>query len=190
MKNYKTCEVTFAKTEENTGLYYRNSCDTLEFNPDYKKEEFDSCFFYHMHIVSNDKIKEGEWFNRFGTLYQHKGLDSNSNPIIASTDKLITPNAFIPNSFLKLFAESSEIFNQTVEIEITEQNTLQTNKDGSVIVRMPKQYSYEEVKVLSDNLLNLIGMFDNPINRRNFNPFQQEAIELAKESKIWIENNL
>ena len=73
----------------------------------------------HLYFVSSeDEIKEGDWTFANGTPYKVLDIQgdnyktelcwvSNCKKIIASTDKSITPNSWIPDSYVKWYVEKA-----------------------------------------------------------------------------------
>jgi hypothetical protein len=123
--------------------------------------------------------------------------------IISSTDKSITPNSWIPDSFVidyvKAYNEGRPITDVGLDMEEVTANVfpsnpsrwnkIKTRADGSVILHQEKTHTIDEHKKLVDCIHNLMAVLDTPIGRRQIKgDFADEAREIAR--KILQENNI
>lgn len=131
----------------------------------------------HLYILSDEKIKEGDWvLHNSGYISQVLGFNIDAiklldaqrwtkdcKKIVASTDKEITPETWIHDSFVNVFLLSYNNKKQITEIKldivpydgttpISENwnGQIKTRKDGSVIIHQNKTYSQAEVDDLLD----------------------------------------
>ncbi len=126
---------------------------------------------HHLYIISNDEIKGGDWcINRnLDTIYKIDSRDSLShihlrwNKIVCSTDKSMTPNCWIPDSFvqayIKAYNEGKEITEVDLEMETfyepihdgmghLKNHKIKTRPDNTVIIHQSKTYTSQEVMEL------------------------------------------
>lgn len=133
----------------------------------------------HIYFIDNSEIKEGDYdylsFTGKVNKVTEEHLNGNFNPnklgakkVIASTDKEITPNSWIPESFVKKYIEmynaGTPITEVNVEYELVNdcnvhqyksydtttvamynKYLLKTREDGSIIISPSRTYSREEV---------------------------------------------
>lgn len=109
----------------------------------------------HLYIISDQEIKEGDWcimLDSFGNVFSNaqqwlgKGvLNDGLRKIISSTDKDITPNSFIHESFIPVYIKAHNEGKQITEVELEietgyppfdYEKGIKTNPDGSVIISL------------------------------------------------------
>ena len=173
MKNTKTFKVAMLPTEK--------ADDKVYSSPIYmEKEKLYGCYDInynirlsipqHLHIISNDEIKEGDKWINLQTNNVHDCKDKNhafvinqwlenNKKVISSTDKSITPNSWIPESFInayvKAFNEGKPITEVNLEMDdllLNEFKISKTRPDGSVVIHQSKMYSRSEVLAIIDKL--------------------------------------
>ena len=149
----------------------------------------------HFYIISNDDINFGDWYynpvlkkvqKKYSKEQDYIKRD-NCNKIIASSDKSITPNSWIPESFVNAYIKS---FNEgktitEVDLEMTSSELeheirwdIAVRKDFSVIIHQSKMYSKIEVT----GMLYLFGIeIFKRIKSNDIGNFDQNQ---------WIEENL
>lgn len=122
--------------------------------------------YFELLVISNDDLKEGDWYYCSDRNHVNKCFEYQACPfdkkIIASTDKAMTPNSWIPESFIndyvEAFNEGREITEVDLEIgkaskfssdesvlEFSVNEKLNTSPDKSVIIYQIKMYSRDQV---------------------------------------------
>jgi hypothetical protein len=96
MTQLKKCKVVMLPTEKASGIYL-DTYGTLH-NLNYKRGVDTSGTPQHLYILSDDEIKEDDWYyNRYGHIHQFKGNDTfdmiyGGKKIIATTDESLMYN--------------------------------------------------------------------------------------------------
>lgn len=162
----------------NSATVHNQLCIGEEFLRDEKREfETENQLLI---ITSDEEIKEDDWFyseshNKvFKCAYEDdlEHYDGELSKVIASSDKKLTPECWIPESFLNAYCKSYNINEPIKEVSLAvteyfdleyytpaggiecakktnERILIKTREDGSVIVHKNKTYSEEEVKAIA-----------------------------------------
>ena len=156
-------------------LFHKHSCMyTLE-----------KAIFQHLYILSDDKIKVGDWITDTNKVYEAPEIDAfiGFKKIIASTDiSLELPQ--IPQSFINTYIEEYNNDNIIDEVNVeyiyyNEEGSVRINMGNTINISLIKDsYSREEVillinKFLSDNI-------KTPILKDNFDKWIEQNIKKIK----------
>lgn len=160
-------------TNGNALIHKSYDGDTLRYWIFNDKEDKTVWIPQHLYIITTDDIKDGDWFcNNTGKVFQRKGANWKNkgySRIVSSTDKSITPNSWIPVSFINAYiaahnneAPITEVMLSLFMKGVTEQWLIpQTRPDGSVIIQQARMYSAEEVREIIAKAQSLAGSHYN-----------------------------
>lgn len=116
MDNFKKCKVVLLSTPQNpTPISIGRTSNHMEYHEFrfFKKEGiYDNHIFKHLYILSDDKIKIGDWYNDGDVIHSKSKYNDalvdgskTARKIIASTDKSLNLDN-IPEWFIKKFVDS------------------------------------------------------------------------------------
>ena len=121
---------------------------------------------YHLHIISDEKIQNGDWcilLDSFGNVFlgepqqylatKDQVLNNGLRKVIASTNKFITPNSWIPNSFVQAYMNAYNNGKPIIEVnlemshmpELTNSLPHKVRADGSIIIHQSKLITTDEM---------------------------------------------
>ncbi len=166
----KTYSVVMLPTKKESILYFHNPTESLRF--DYKASDISGVNDYqHLYFTYDSDIKIGDIALIPNGMMQFESIEIvtksnidtlnslNAIPIIASTDKTLTPKAWINDYFINDYVvcyANRNIIRRVDLIIISDDNIkgypefggngiIKTREDGSVIIHEEKTYSEEEV---------------------------------------------
>ncbi len=168
----KTYDIKILSSKTESKLYFHNPTEALRFD-DRKSDLKGINDYQHLYIISDEAATEGGigWDlseTKFHPLLRIVGNSTFAKEgiknktivkLIASSDKSLTPDSWIPDSFIRYYVE--EYHNRKLISEVMLEVALdenikdypefggngipKTSEDGSVIIHKQKTYSEEEV---------------------------------------------
>lgn len=170
----KTHKVVMLPTEKASNIIFEDD-DVKRLHIAPKERQHEKWNYQHLYIISEDEIKEGDWY-LVGTFISQCGKENLShiktgfNKIVATTDKYLGVKSFEGTIYSgKIFPQLTESFIQAyikaynegkpiteVDLEIEDRQAIvggtdsdiKTRPDNTVIIHQSKLYTRDEVEGL------------------------------------------
>lgn len=197
----KKCKVVLLPTENKTRIHKAKDNRIICSLGNYSKDNFDFDSNQHLYILSDDEIKEEDWFYRkeigFKEISLYKaGIQlKNCKKVIATTNPNLIKEgvASIDDKFVKEYC-NNPVEEVLVEYELynTKPNALpiygkfdyklKLSSNGSIIIK-PVEETWDDIE---EEFLNHLKL-KYPESKNNIGV--HSLVDFAQEYRIWLKNN-